>query len=110
MDFDDPDDIQTDREANEAARIIDPADDGKPCGASTLFVRPTQPMVESLADQISEVQDIYRLKTALRYCIHVVSLYDYNTVIRLLGLPERCEETVPPFNTDEDKREAGGGA
>lgn len=109
MEFDDPDDITTDREANAASRIIDPADDGKPSAASTLMARPTQPMIESLCDQIVDVQDVYRLKTALRYCIHFATLYDYNTVKRILGLPERCEETVPPFSVEEDKREAGGG-
>ena len=109
MDFDDPDDISLDREANEAARIIDPPDDGQISPASRLLMRPSAPMVESLCDRLADIQDVYRLKTALRYCVHFSTLYDYDTIVRLLGLPARCEETVP-FSVEEDKREAGGGA
>lgn len=109
MDFDDPDDIQTDREANEASQTIDPADAGLHETASSLFCRPSQAMIESLCEQVSDVQDVSRLRQALRYSIHMVTLYDYRTIQRLLGLTDRCEETVP-FNDEEDKRIAGGGA
>jgi hypothetical protein len=109
MDFDDPDDISLDREANEASRIIDAADDGTGSSASRLLMRPSMPMIESLCDRIADTQDIYRLKTALRYCVHFSTLYDYDTIIRILGLPARCEETVA-FSTEDDKREAGGGS
>lgn len=106
MDFDDPDDIQTDRED---AKVIKVTDEGRYVTASQLLSLTPQAMSESLCAQLSEVNDICTLKAALGYAIHVSNLYDFRTIQRILGLAERCEETVP-FNDEEDKRIAGGGA
>jgi hypothetical protein len=125
VDFDDPDDISTDREANEASRIIDAADDGQHITASQLFTRTPEAMAESLCDRLHEVQDIHTVRAALRFAIHVSTLYDFRVIQRMLGLLDRCEDTSECANRspstccdcdmhaeciEEDKRLAGGGA
>jgi hypothetical protein len=62
---------------------------------SKLFQKPTREQVASLYEAVEKIDDVNALRRALSYCIHIVKLYDFETIIRMLDLPERCEETVP---------------